>query len=545
MLRFRADDFTAKLPWFYHGMHFDSPREHDVLSFEVNGLELPAGRYDVALVLADPLADLHVSFEGMVFEPLPAKSGIATLPAVDLSGRMLSFYFMAEGDSPLAEVLILPQGANPVEALATAPVFDQYVRDIKADEREVLTRWDEFYSLVRSERFGADDLMSMFARLLDWCERQQVLDEADPHYGAVYSEEDKYDFRDTAAAAVAFTYAWRDSGEESWLERARIARKYVYLGQHTEGERRGGWAHMVSGKWGGDLQQDFRRITQELPGVDGVDNAIIINLLCRAIELGLAPDDEDLERIEIGAGWTLRSELSPGVFAHHEGATHDCQNSNALGAMALSRAHQTLTATGRHAPDEWIEAARRGLAHWLEGQEAIGVWPYLFAGIGRGQAFGFANVPDQGMGGYHFLVACDTPALRDTPGVNEALKRLARWYLCTCRLDETGEPTTVDLEYDREGGGLLFSSFTWCRFMAAAVLARTAARTDEAEPWRSLALRLMEHVRARLWQTEDPDRAPVVRSSRPDIELHSWIAAAEWEAVLVRDIIEHLEASGQ
>jgi len=55
----------------------------------------------------------------------------------------------------------------------------------------------------------------------------------------------------------------------------------------------------------------------------------------------------------------------------------------------------------------------------------------------------------------------------------------------------------------------------------------------------------MEHVRAKLWQTEDPDRAPVVRSSRPDIELHSWIAAAEWEAVLVRDIIEHLEASGQ
>jgi len=542
MLRFRADDFTAKLPWFYHGMHLRSQRDHDVLSFEVNGLDLPPGRYDVALVLADPLADLHLSFEGMIFEPLSPKGGIATLHAVDLSRRMLSFFFMASGGSPLAEVLVLPQGADPTEALATAPVFDEYVRDIKVDEREVLTRWDKFHPLVRSERFGVDELGPMFAELLSWCERRQVLDEADPHYGAVYSEEDKYDFRDAAAAAVTFTYAWRDSGEESWLERARIARKYVYRGQNTEGERRGGWAHMVSGKWGGDLQQDFRRITQELPGVDGVDNAIIINLLCRAIELGLEPDDEDLARIEEGAGWTLRSELSPGVFAHHEGATHDCQNSNALGAMALSRAHQALAEAGRPAPDEWVAAARRGMDHWLEGQEAIGVWPYLFAGIGRGQAFGFANVPDQGMGGYHFLVAADTPALRDTPGVDEALKRLARWYLCTSRLDETGEMTTVDLEYDREGEGLLFSSFTWCRFMAAAVLARTAARTDEAEPWRSLALRLMEHVRTKLWQTDDSDRAPVVASSRPDIELHSWIAAAEWEAVLLRDIIERLEA---
>ncbi len=261
MLKFRADDFTAKLPWFYHGMHLRTQRDHDVLSFEVNGLKLPAGRYDVALVLADPLADLHVSFEGLMFEPISPKGGIATLRAVDLSRRMLSFFFMGEGDQPLAEVLILPQGADPFEALATAPVFDEYVRDIKADEREVLTRWDEFYSLVGSERFGADDLMGMFSALLDWCERRQALDEADPHYGAVYSEEDKYDFRDAAAAAVTFTYAWRDSGEESWLERARIARKYVHLGQHTEGERRGGWAHMVSGKWGGDLQQDFRRIT--------------------------------------------------------------------------------------------------------------------------------------------------------------------------------------------------------------------------------------------------------------------------------------------
>ena len=37
-LRFEADDFTAQLPWFYHGLAFDKPQEHDIYSFEVNGL---------------------------------------------------------------------------------------------------------------------------------------------------------------------------------------------------------------------------------------------------------------------------------------------------------------------------------------------------------------------------------------------------------------------------------------------------------------------------------------------------------------------------
>ncbi len=542
MLRFRADDFTAKLPWFYHGLPFDSPVAHDVLSFEVNSLNLPAGEYDVALLLAEPRAGLEISFDGLAFEWVAADGDAIVLRGVDLSRRMLSVYMRAETQL-LREVVIHAPGVPLDQARAEAPLFEEYVRDIKSDQSDALTRWDEFRDLLMADDFGRDELMAMFVTLRDWCARRQVTDRDDPHYGAIYSEEDKYDFRDAAAAAVTFAWAWRDTGEDQWLDRARVAREYVYRGQHTEGERCGGWAHMVSGKWGGDLQQDFRRITQDLPGVDGVDTAIIINLLCRAIEVGLVPSGEDLDRIEMGAGWMLGSELTPGSFAHHEGATHDCQNSNALAAMALSRAHETLTSAGRDAPAAWLEASQRGMDHWLEGQEAIGVWPYLFAGIGRGQAFDQQNVPDQGMGGYHFMVAANTLALLDTPGMNEAATRLARWYLCTSRIDESEPRPTIDLQYQRDGGGLLFSSFTWCRFMAAAVLARTAARSGEREPWRHLALRLMEHVRTKLWNTTDPERAPVVRSCRPDIELHSWIAAAEWEAVLLRDIIEHLEAS--
>lgn len=50
----------------------------------------------------------------------------------------------------------------------------------------------------------------------------------------------------------------------------------------------------------------------------------------------------------------------------------------------------------------------------------------------------------------------------------------------------------------------------------------------------------MEHVHTKLWNATGPERSPVVASCRPDIELHSWIAAAEWEAVLLREMIERL-----
>jgi len=541
MLRFRAEDFAARLPWFYHDLPFDPPREHAIFSFEVNGLP-PDGHYAVTLLVPEPCECVEVSRDGHHFERIPVHRDLAPLPTFDLSRRMLSLYFRSASPDqpcPVREVLMHPLAAPLSEARA-APLFEDYVRDIGADESAALARWDQFWPLLQERHFGGSDLRETFRALLGWCERRQVTDESDAHFGAIYSEEDKYDFRDAAAAAVAFTCAWRDNGDERWLERARMARRYCYRGQHTEGERRGGWAHMVSGKWGGDHQVDFRRITGPLPPVDGVDTAIVIGLLCRAIDLGLEPDAQDLERLRLGAEWMLRSELSPGVFAHHEGATHDCQNSNALAAMALSRAHQTLSAAGEDAPDEWLDAAMRGATHYLEGQEAIGVWPYRFAEIGRGQRFGEHNVPDQGMGLYHFLVAAEALGLDRRSDVQEALRRAARWYLCTCRIDERAPGPTIDLEYRREGGGLLFSSFTWCRFMAAAALLRIARVSGEEEPWRSLALHLMRHVRAKLWNEHDPERAPVVGSARPDIELHSWIAAAEWEAALLREMLERL-----
>jgi hypothetical protein len=542
MLRFRAEDFTAKLPWFYHGAGFDPPRETAVFNFEVNGLSLPSRTYALTLVLSEPRDCLEISRDGNRFIDAMGRGRLVPMAPVDVTTGRVSVCFRTDSPrkaSPVSEVYLHPLDMKLVD-VPKIPLFTEYVRDTGSDDSEALRRWDELWPMLEECDVEGRHLFEMRRALLDWAERRQVLDEADPHYGAIYSEEDKYDFRDAAAAAVAFARTWRECGDPAWRDRAVAARRYVYRGQHECAERRGGWAHMVSGEWGGDHQVDYRRITDPLPPVDGVDTAIIINLLCSTIDAGLEPDDEDIQRLRQGGEWVRRSELRPGVFAHHEGATHDCQNSNALAAMALSRAHNTLRALDADAPASWLDAARRGFAHYLEGQEAIGVWPYKFGEIGRGQRFGQQNVPDQGMGLYHFLLAADELGMTGRRDVQDALRRAARWYLCTCRIDDGDPRPTIDLEYQREGGGLMFSSFTWCRFMAAASLLRISRVTGETEPWRALALRLMEHVRAKLWNEDDPERAPVVASCREDIKLHSWIAAAEWEAVLLGEMIECL-----
>jgi hypothetical protein len=258
------------------------------------------------------------------------------------------------------------------------------------------------------------------------------------------------------------------------------------------------------------------------------------------IELGLEPSPDDLEHIRAAALWMVNNEYSPGSFRHHAGTSRDCQASNAQGVETIVRAYHALETQGAKPPQSWLDAARRGMAHYVEGQEAIGSWPYTFATIGRGQAFTQGNLPDQGMGGYHFLVACDTRTFREFPGTEEAMRRAARWWLCTSRLDTGGPFPTIDLD-DREARGTLkFAKFTWCRFMAAASLMRIAELTGERDPWQQLAMRYMEHVDSKLRNRTDPEKGPFQRATTDDMTLCSWIQAAEWSGVLLREMEERL-----
>ena len=544
MLQFTGAAFTAQLPWFFHGLPFARPRTHDIYSFEVNALTLRPDDYTVALIPKGHRRKLAVGFDAHTFHDVPVRDGRVELPKVGIRDRMLSFYVRAanvEGKGPLESVWVYPPTATFAEAKASATPFRTYRRNIRVGEREHLLRekWPEFHGLLRRKGFGKKQLRAMFDDIVAWCKRRQVLDPNDRHYGAIYSEEDKYDFRDAAAAAVCFAYAWRDTGDEDYRRCALLARDYVYNGQHMNPKDKaqyGGFSHMIHGEWGPGLQ----RLGGKLPNVSGVETCIDINLLIKAIELGLKPSRKDIERIKLAAKWVADNEFKPGIFSHDAGSTHDCQNSNALGAMALSRAYYALEKLGEKPPKQWLEAARRGMLHWLEGQEAIGCWPYVFAMIGRGQAFWEHNVPDQGMGTYHFLVACQTPAFRKLPGIEDAAKRAARWWLCMSHIDRRAPMPTINIDDRRASGQLKFSAFTWCRFMAAASLMRIAELTDEKEPWRHLAMRYMEHVHTKLWNTTDPTKAPVRRATRDDMTLCSWIQAAEWAGVLLREMEERL-----
>ncbi len=484
--RLAAADFTAQLPWFYHNLPFDRWQQHDIYSLEVNGWDLPPGQYTVALLPHGKPTSLAVGFDGIRFQQVPVRDGRAQLAPLRIDNRMLSLYLKTPGapqGGPLESVLVYPAADDASSASSSAVPFAGYRRDIRLQEREILGQdsWGEFYALLRRDSFGKRELRAMFNDVLDWCRRRQVLEPGNPHYGAIYSEEDKYDFRDAAAAAVCFAYAWRDTRDEQWRRRALAARAYVYRGQHVDDpanpDQYGALCQMVP---------PFRRLGDKLPAVNGVETCIAINLLVKTFELGLEPSDEDLRRLRLAAQWVAASEFQPGTFRHHEGTTWDCQNSNSLAAMALARAYQALNRRGHHPPESWLDAARRGMRHWVEGQEAIGCWPYRFAMIGRGQAFHERNLPDQGMGAYHFLVACGERPFPGEPNIQDRMRRAARWWLCTSRIDRRAPLPTIDLDDRKTGGALKFSAFTWCRFMAAASLMRLpsqAATRPSGNTW--------------------------------------------------------------
>jgi hypothetical protein len=541
-VRLRATDFAAKLPSFYYDNNFENPHEHPIHNFEVNGLPLLAGHYDVRLKMRAGFDHLTIVKGDATREAARASAGWILLPSMNVPARKLAFEFEhPSGDLPFEEVLIAPEGTPLEVAEAPAEPFARYVRNTRVREKPHLTNWGPFYSRLMSQGFGAADLQGMFDELVDWIAGRQVRGQDDRHYGAIWSEEDKYDARDAAAAAACFARRYSATTDSRWRDRALAAREYVYRNQMREPgntARHGGFVHMVQGIWG----VRFVRLEPPYPGIDGVDTCVIIHQLCQAVDAGLPAAERDREVLREAAQWVANNEPLPGMFLHHEGATHDCQNSNALGLSALVRAYHTLAQAGESPPADWLAAAERGLRHYMEGQEAIGVWPYIFAAVGqRGQAYHFGNIPDHGIGLVHLTSVCDKPPVSDFPGVKEMLKRAARWYLCVCRLDDD----TIDLEYDQRpslGDDICFSGFTWCRFTAAATLLRVARITGEVEPWRHLALRLMEHVGRKLWQRSNPNRAPVAAHARPEAKLATWCQAAEWDASMLARMIEDLDA---
>ena len=551
VVRFSTDRSSIRLPWFYFERDFDRARQGPVWSFEVNGLtQLTAEPYNVRFAVHPGVRQVAHSWDGEIFRTHDAGAGFFDIRGHAVRNCMLSCYWHAHAggnEPPVAEVLLVPAGHGfPKDGGSLAPVTT-YLRNTLIQDVEILRDWKGFRQALAEPGIELAELRDMVREIAAWARRRQVTDPNDVHLGAIHSEEDKFDFQDAAAAAVLFARMHRWTADAQWLVRARAAKEYVYKGQDrnvSEPGRLGAFPAMRSFE-----TPDFCRLSYPLPAAQGVTTCIIANLLVKLFEEGIEPEPRDLDVLWRLGDWIVRSETYPGVFPHHEGDERgrdghgDCQNSNALAAGALLRISRFLARHGRDVPVCWHDAAERAVRRVLSGQEAIGVWPYMFATFGRGQRYSEKSVPDHGMLLYHLLLAVEDEPYRRDPAVLAALRRAACWYLCVCRHGPgTGD---VDLASATGPAGLCFSSFTWCRFMCAASLFRIAHLIDEPRPWRNLALCLMAHVRRRLWNHSDPERAPVVASCVPALRRVTWIQAAEWDAVLLLELIDRLEDGGQ
>ena len=531
---FQLNDFLEKLPGFYY-----TNRIKDIkpiaYNFEVNGLELVKGKYDIYIEFEKSVSNLKVSIDGESWHMVNLNKGRELLfKCILINNRKISFNLQSDMDKlPSGEVIIVPTGSTVDKC--SIKKFTEYRRNSSLEERPLYRKWQSAYEAILSTEFPLSELKTMFGEIVEWSAQRQVQDRNDPHYGAIYSEEDKYSFRDAACAAVAFMHRYRETKIAKWKERARAVVDYCYQGQRFEAgpDKMGGFGEM--GMLDDKNGRNFRRVTDSPSIVSGVETGIIACQLVNAFELGLTLEKRDIEALRHIAIWFDNNEYRWGQFRHHEGAKHDCQNSNAIGAAALTRISNFFQSRDLMSSPRWLVLAKRALIHFLEGQEAIGEWPYIFARTGRGQQYHWKSIPDQGMGLYHLLQCDEYLPFRQLIDESGCLPKIAYWYLLTSRFAEDG---TIILDYESEpGNGIGFSCFTWCRFMACASIAHIWERIGNKEFWQKFVLSQLKFIKQNLWNSTNPKTAPV-RSSVIPLKLHSWIQTAEWDAVLLHEIID-------
>jgi len=542
--RFSLPHFGERLPAFYY--HHDlTVTKSEIVNLEVNGIPAPSGLYDIYLEQsgeeADRIGKLAVQ-PGQWLDIDPGAGGghRLILPGYHLANQRLTIDFCtnrAEGPLPAGSVLLVPAGREPGDCEIVE--YTAYRRDTELQRRPFYQNWPRLL-----ERVAATDsevaspevasFQAMWEDMVDYAAQRQVLDPVDPHYGAIYSDEDKYSFRDAACAAVAFMQRFHKERSAEWKNRARLALDYAYRGQQftADPEVLGGIGEM--GMLGSKGR--YRRIYEKPSGISGVDTGIIACHAVRALELGLTVEDQDIEALRHIAVWFQNNEYRLCQLRHHQGAVTDCQNSNAIGAAALTLISQFLQAQGVFVPGAWWAIARRTVMHVLDGQEAIGEWPYIFGQIGRGQKYHYQSIPDQGMLIHHLLLCRADEEFARLINESGCLPRLAYWYLLTSRFVEEGD-ITLDYE-EAPGTGLGFSCFTWCRFMACAAIAAMLPEIGNRDFWWRFVFSQLQFIQRKLYKP-GTGRAPVLPSVVP-LTLHSWIQALEWNAVLLYDTLANL-----
>lgn len=529
---FNAEDYATRLPAAYYSNELNMIPAENIWNFEINGLpEYENAVLDLRFI--ETVDSVEIRIKGHEFQKVAVCDHHAEI-SVSLNERILSFDIRLDagtdcGTCPLSEIsLSIPDADLP-----------DYKRETALENCNLLSDWTGSYEKIMSEDFDLSEIAVMRDEIFEWIAGRQVLSKDDPHYGAVYSEEDKYCFRDAVFAAACFMKKYRRTGENAWFERAVAARDYSFKGQYLgtgNPAKDGAWAAM--GIIDDPAGKNFRRITDKWAQASGVDSSIIGIVSGELYEMGMPFSDVQLEQLVQAVAWNIRNEIGYGWFSHHEGMTLNCINVNTLAASMLYSVHKVLMESrGIGLKKEILEEAGQSVRNVMQCQEAIGVFPYRKGDFKRGGKYSCENLPDNGMTLQALMYLLKNKYGKfSLSGLAGNLRKSALWYLL-CSRWENGR---LVLEYRTDEEFLksvAFGNFTWCRMMMIDVISQEWDHIGNTLFWKQFIRCHLRTLRETFWNENDKTRAPL-KSSVVPIRLVSWIQQAEWACWVLDNLID-------
>jgi len=378
-----------------------------------------------------------------------------------------------------------------------------------------------------SKVFKSEDAVEMFDAMAKWLAANQVSQKDDPNRGAVYfPTEDRFCNRDTACMARIFMRQLTRTEDNSWREKAALARDYVLHAQKPIG----GFPEL--------------RGREESDKASTVNTSIVAANLIKAYELGLDCGTRDLDALAKMADFVMTLEWKPGAFYHDtnhasafkdrwgdEGSHLDCQNTTALAAMILQRVYYFLETKGGNPKTTWLKAAGRAVEHLLEGQSDTGQWPYFFDAK-------WEDAGHHAMCIFYLAKAASFSAHADNPEVSNALQRGARWVIDKALL-QTKLGTKINWARSRTAC-LYFTSEYF--FIAAALALMSNLDAQNGDEHRHEALELMRYVRTDLWDNVNYETEGPFRLTEAGIKIgYAWFGQSMgWAAYQLDELIENM-----
>lgn len=374
--------------------------------------------------------------------------------------------------------------------------------------------------------FTEKEMVEMFEKMVAWLSDNQVCDENDTNYGAIYfPTEDRYCNRDTACMARAFMRIYNNSQNDSWYKKAALARDHVLKVQKSSG----GYPEL--------------RGREESDQGSTVNTSIIAENLIKAYELGLSFAQRDLEALAKMADFVLTLEWKPGAFYHdtnhmwafenrwgNEGSHKDCQNTTALAAMMLRQIYFFLKRQNFKVKIEWCQASDRAITHLLMGQGEDGQWPYLVG----------AETEDAGHHGMcisYLSKAASLAGLSDNTEIEQALLKGSHWLIDQALL-QTKLGTKIN--WARSKSACLY--FTNDYFIIAAALASAANTVENNREFLTEAIELIRYIKTDLWNNPDYVQEGPVRLTEAGIKIgYAWFGQSMgWAVYQLDELIEQL-----